>query len=160
MGQSVGRISCPRCGANNFDTVSVCWKCQLALQPASFPPAASVAAATGSHQAQEYRPPQAAPPPTSGDPGVARRAAIAFALTLPFISLPVGWTFMMMDDHRRQAVGRVCVIWSCIALLFHILLMFVAAQSLVPALQAMVGIAAKAAAQPQSPNLGGGNSGL
>jgi hypothetical protein len=54
-----------------------------------------------------------------GDPGTAKRAALLLAFTLPFIGLPVGWIFMMMEDYRRQAIGRFCVLWSCIALLVH-----------------------------------------
>jgi hypothetical protein len=98
-----------------------------------------------------------APPPATGDFGVAKRAAIAFALTLPFISLPVGWTFMMIEDHRRQAIGRICVIWSCVALFFHLLLMFVAAQSLTPLLQTLVTTATKAAASQQGAGAGNGS---
>jgi hypothetical protein len=97
------------------------------------------------------------PAPTTGDYGVARRAAIVFALTLPFISLPVGWTFMMIEDHRRQAIGRICVYWSLAALLFHLLLGFVAAQAVGPYLTAAITMVGKAAAQPPGRDAGGGN---
>lgn len=93
---------------------------------------------------------------TGGDPGVARRAAIALALTLPFIGLPVGWVFMMIEDERKQAIGRVCAVWSCISLVLQLMLMFAAAQSLGPVLQAAVRIGAKAAQQNQSSDLPGG----
>jgi hypothetical protein len=65
-------------------------------------------------------------PPTAptGDPGTAQRAAIWLALTIPWVGLPVGWVFMMIEDSRKQAIGRTCVFWSCIALVFHLLLMF------------------------------------
>jgi hypothetical protein len=101
-----------------------------------------------------------ASPPAAGDFGVAKRAAIAFALTLPFISLPVGWTFMMIEDHRRQAIGRICVIWSCIALFFHLLLMFVAAQSITPFLQTILATATKAATQSQGGGAAGTGAGM
>jgi hypothetical protein len=94
-------------------------------------------------------PPAYTPTQSTGDFGVARRAAIAFALTLPFISLPVGWTFMMIEDHRRQAIGRICVIWSLVALFFHLLLGFVAAQAIGPYLTSVITMVGKAAAQPQ-----------
>ncbi len=100
------------------------------------------------------------PAPASGDFGVARRAAIWFALTLPFISLPVGWTFMMIEDHRRQAIGRICVVWSCIALIFHLLLGFIAMQSVVPYLQAVVGTATKMIPQSQGSDLKGSGTGM
>ena len=31
MAQRSGRINCPRCQSNNFDTVTVCWKCGASL---------------------------------------------------------------------------------------------------------------------------------
>jgi hypothetical protein len=65
---------------------------------------------------------------TPGDPGSARRAAIALALTFPWIGLPVGWIFMMIEDARKQAIGRICAVWSLFALIFHLLLMFALTQ--------------------------------
>lgn len=143
-----GRVTCPRCGTNNFDTVTMCWKCGTSLQAGGSPPIGNVAS--------PLSPPSAAPmgyvSPASaverpgqssvayanagsdGDPGVAQRAAILLALVIPFVGLPVGWIFMMIEDRRKQAIGRVCVTWSIIALLLHILLMFVLSMAAVPAL--------------------------
>jgi len=160
MAQRAGRITCPRCGANNFDTVSVCWKCQLPLQTAAG--ASAYGAPQMLQQGQERAMPPAAaqvPTPSTGDFGVARRAAIWFALTLPFISLPVGWTFMMIEDHRRQAIGRICVVWSCISLIFQLLLGFIMMQSVVPYLQAIVGTATKMLPQSPGRDIGGNGSG-
>jgi hypothetical protein len=164
MAQRAGRITCPRCGANNFDTVTVCWKCQLPLNQGAVPTATSaMPPAPMSPMApftqERVMPPAPAysPPPSMGDSGVARRAAIVFALTLPFISLPVGWTFMMIEDHRRQAIGRICVYWSLAALFFHLLLGFVAAQAIGPYLNTAITMAAKAAAPSQGRDMSGGN---
>ncbi|MCS6777244.1 MAG: hypothetical protein NZ557_11950, partial [Chthonomonadaceae bacterium] len=68
--------------------------------------------------------------PGDADPAAARRAAIALALTLPWLGLPVGWICMMTGNYRQQAIGRLCATWSLIALIFHLMLTFVAAQSL------------------------------
>jgi len=57
---------------------------------------------------------------TAGDPDVANRAAVWLAITLPFIGLPAGWLFMMVEDQRKQRVGRICVMWSLAALVFHL----------------------------------------
>jgi hypothetical protein len=57
---------------------------------------------------------------SAGDPNTANRAAVWLALTLPFIGLPAGWLFMMVEDQKKQRVGRICVTWSLIALVFHI----------------------------------------
>jgi hypothetical protein len=160
MAQRAGRISCPRCGANNFDTVTSCWKCgtplsaggsAMATPPVSGGapyPAGRAAAPTaiygqneGNPYAAERAQPSApayapvgsysyTPSGAAGDPGVAKRAAIALALTLPWIGLPIGWVFMMIEDERKQAIGRICAVWSTIALVFHLLLMYVAMQSL------------------------------
>src|SRR5947209_8653207 len=137
MAQTAGRLSCPRCGANNFESVSACWKCGAALSgassmsaPLTMPPMAS---APIERQPQQYSAPayagQQFAPAATGDSGVAKRAAIALALVIPWVGLPVGWVFMMIEDSRKQAVGRVCVVWSTIALVFHLLLMFAFAQS-------------------------------
>lgn len=143
MAQRAGRVTCPRCGANNFDTVTSCWKCgapvgagggaQAAPMPApQAMPAGSAPASPPAAYQQERAPAYSQPPvsypaPTAvptGDPGVARRAAIALALTIPFVGLPVGWVFMMIQDREKQAIGRVCAIWSMIALVLHLFLTY------------------------------------
>lgn len=169
MAQHTGRLTCPRCGANNFDTVSVCWKCAAPLadppqvQPirmaAPIQPTVAIERPVSAYTpALAYVP--AAPayaPSVDGDLGVARRAAILLALTLPWIGLPVGWVFMMIEDSRKQAIGRVCAAWSMIALVFHLLLMFVAAQSLGGMLKMALDVVAKSAAQGSSRDAGGGS---
>ncbi len=120
------RVTCPRCGANNFDTSHACWKCGAPL-------VSPVGTATESRRVyrETFRSSEQMGPRSTveGDPGVARRAAIGLALVVPWIGLPVGWIFMMIEDGRRQAVGRVCVVWSIAALILHLLLMVVAAQA-------------------------------
>jgi hypothetical protein len=161
MAQRAGRLTCPRCGANNFDTVTACWKCSAPLSAGSAAPAAAMPA---SPYAPPERAPMAAPimspavhyPVPAGDSGVARRAAIALALTFPWLGLPVGWIFMMIEDRSRQAIGRVCVIWSMIALVFHLLLMFVAMQSVRTVLMSTLDILKSV---QQSQNEGGGGMG-
>lgn len=143
MAQRAGRLTCPKCGANNFDTVSACWKCGAVLNQGATPMSVTqVVTPTG------YTPERAQPPPlaypvgpvqpaggayapqaVSGDPNVAKRAAILLALTIPWIGLPVGWIFMMIEDHRKQSIGRICAAWSVVALLFHIVLMTWATQA-------------------------------
>jgi hypothetical protein len=59
-------------------------------------------------------------PQAVGDTGVARRAALLLGLTIPFIGLPVGWIFMMIEDRSKQAVGRWCVTWSVVGLVLHL----------------------------------------
>jgi hypothetical protein len=69
------------------------------------------------------------PVATTGNSAMAKRAAIALALTIPFLGLPIGWAFMMIEDSRRQAIGRFCVNWSLIGLVLHLFLMYLGMQA-------------------------------
>ncbi|MCW3054197.1 MAG: hypothetical protein JWN14_3367 [Chthonomonadales bacterium] len=128
MAQRTGRVSCSRCGANNFDTVTACWKCGTALSsaPVSMPVMASAAPMAGERPAPVFM-----PPVPSGNPALAKRAALALALTIPFLGLPIGWAFMMIEDTRRQAIGRFCVNWSLVGLVLHLFLSYLGMQALV-----------------------------
>lgn len=155
MAQRAGRTVCPRCGANNFDHVATCWKCGVPLTASGMSPAPAPPPGGPTRDAYraEARPemrqeaPGHAPPSyplsSAGDSGVARRAAIALALTLPWIGLPVGWVFMMIEDSRKQSIGRLCATWSMVALVFHLLLMFALGQSAVGLIREAAEIAAK-----------------
>ena len=106
-GGSGGRVSCTRCGANNFDTVTACWKCGESL-------GAGHSAAPGYAGA----PSQGASAADAGTPG---RAALWLGLLFPYFGLPIGLAFMMCDDRRRQEVGRICILWSGISMVAHVL---------------------------------------
>lgn len=121
MAQQAGRILCPRCGANNFDSVPACWKCgaQLKATAAAPPyvmPDPVLRASPERSAAWADSTPQA-------DPAAARRAALALAISLPWIGLPVGWIFMMIEDPRRQAIGRYCALWSGVSMLIQCILL-------------------------------------
>ena len=166
MAQRAGRLTCPRCGANNFDTVTSCWKCGAPVGAAGMAPSApapTVNTPAPTAYVQERAPAaysQPAPmsytapaPAITGDSGVARRAAIALALTIPFVGLPVGWVFMMIEDRNKQAIGRVCAVWSMIGLVLHLILTYFMVQGTVKMLgsllpQVMAGAAASRRASP------------
>ena len=182
MVQRAGRVTCPKCGANNFDTVTTCYRCNASLisgaQPSGggqggiataperggrpVPMNAPLPPAMNAPGQAPMMPPAPAYMPDyggggGGDPGVARRAAVMLALTIPWLGLPVGWAFMMMEDRKRQAIGRYCVNWSLIALVFHLLLSFVFVQSLSSYLPMILGMT-KALQQKQNapqPDMGG-----
>src|ERR1700722_7616081 len=122
--QHSGRITCPKCGANNFETVTACWKCSAPLASGAAPAAVyPVGQVSTSYYTPERTPSQTpAPLQMVGDPNVANRAAILLAITIPWIGLPAGWLFMMVEDQRKQRVGRLCANWSLIALVVHLLL--------------------------------------
>lgn len=138
MASRSGRLVCPRCGTNNFDTVSVCWKCAAPLGAAALPAAGIPQAAPfpqnvpSAYGNREYAPPPAAlpmaaayPMAPTGSRSVAVRAALALAITIPWIGLPVGWAFMMVEDRQRQSIGRLCATVSLISLFVHLFLMAV-----------------------------------
>jgi hypothetical protein len=155
MAQRAGRITCPRCGANNFDTVTSCWKCGAPVGSAASAPAmpmtapvAGIPAIPPSYgQERAPLPIPYSPPAPSGDANMARRAAVLLALTIPFIGLPVGWIFMMIEDRNKQAVGRLCATWSLIGLLLHLVVTYVMVQNSVPLLLRMLGPVMEGAAR-------------
>ena len=166
MAQRAGRITCPRCGANNFDTVTSCWKCGSPVGAAGMTPAAPMPAAPAPVAPQASYPQERAPVPASysqpapvpypaavsGDTGVARRAALALALTIPFIGLPVGWIFMMIEDRNKQAVGRWCAMWSMIGLVLHLGLTYLMFQQAVPFMTRLLLPAVEAASRRGAPS--------
>ena len=119
MTQSAGRRTCNRCGANNFDTVTACWKCGAPLASGAVSKPVQPAYAPERPIAPAYTAPAVAGY-ADGDTAMANRAAVFLALTLPFIGLPVGWIFMMIEERRKQAVGRLCATRSLIALVLHL----------------------------------------
>ncbi|GDX41269.1 hypothetical protein LBMAG21_15610 [Armatimonadota bacterium] len=130
---NTGRWTCSRCGSNNFDTVAQCWKCN-SLKVGGATAVAPMTSAPPPMMTQERAMPATAFPmnlsiPSGGDPAVAKRAAILLALTVPYFGLPIGWAFMMVEDYRKQAIGRFCVWWSCIGLLIHLVFGFIALQA-------------------------------
>ena len=144
MAQRAGRITCPRCGANNFDTVTSCWKCGAPVGAASLSASMqtplSAAATIPSPYVQERSPASVVytPQASNGDSGVARRAAVALGLTIPFVGLPVGWIFMMIEDRNKQAIGRWCATWSMIGLVLHLFVTWFMIQQSVPFMMTML----------------------
>jgi hypothetical protein len=67
----------------------------------------------------------ASAPPRSGVSPAALRAALWLGLLMPYVGLPVGLVFMMLDDESRYEAGRACVLWSCVSLIAHFIVMAV-----------------------------------
>ncbi|MDX1933431.1 MAG: hypothetical protein SFU56_12550 [Capsulimonadales bacterium] len=125
MAATAGRAICPRCGANNFSTQAACWKCGTSLTgagaaprpPASAPP--SVAPAGPANPAPTPVPYAATA--DAPDPAVALWAAVALALLFPFVAVPVGIVFLMLDDRRKAELGRATILWGVISSVAHLL---------------------------------------
>ncbi|HLJ55047.1 MAG TPA: hypothetical protein VKT77_08390 [Chthonomonadaceae bacterium] len=161
MAQRAGRIACPRCGANNFDTVTSCWKCgapvgsngiAAPMQPVTAgtapvaQPAPYAQERLASQAAYSQPAPAAYSPAPAGDHSAAKRAAVAFALTIPFLALPVGWVFVMLEDRQKQAIGKWCVNWSVLGLVLHTILTYFLVQSSMSYLMRILLMVAGAAA--------------
>ena len=118
MSVSPGRLLCPQCGVNNFDTQAACWKCGAPLK-------------AGATTAPAHRPasPFAAPPPAaraadsappvSVDPTLANVAAFSLALLFPFVAVPAGLIFLMLDDRRKAQIGKLTLVWGILFSLLH-----------------------------------------
>ncbi len=163
---NAGRWTCPRCGSNNFDTVSQCWKCNSSK--AGGANASAPIATPSPHISMQERPMTAPAFPinmgalSGGDPAVAKRAAILLALTVPYFGLPIGWAFMMIEDYRKQAIGRLCVWWSIVGLAIHLVFGFIAMQAGVTVLMKVLVPMLSATQGGKNTELpgGGGNSQL
>ncbi len=142
MTQTGGRISCPKCGANNFDTVSMCWRCQTPLQASSMRPA--VVERPG--QVYQGAAP-AMPMHIGGDMALARRSAVWLAISFPYFGMPIAWAFMMVNDREKQEIGQYCMKWSIVSMVVQSVLLWLACESLIPMIQTMFGGIAHIAAQ-------------
>ena len=154
-----GRLVCPRCGANNFDTQAACWKCGASLAPgaANTSPTPGVA---GNGIPSGVPPSPAAPasvrpysPPV--DPGVAIWSAVALALLFPVVAVPVGIVFLMLDDRRRAEVGRVAILWGVVGTVFHTLVTGILVKQTVAQFMPLIGAATggRLGSAPAEPHL-------
>jgi uncharacterized membrane protein len=87
------RVVCRQCGSNNFATQAACWKCGTALA------AAVSSALTPSPVAASALPAPQAESPT------ALWSSLFLGILFPFIAIPVGFIFLMLDDRRKAQIG-------------------------------------------------------
>jgi len=168
MAQQAGRVVCARCGANNFDTVSACWKCSSPLSAAPVqgyssapivtpnPPPYNPSQATYGTEQLAYR--AATVAHQVGDIAKSNRAAFWLGISMPYFGFPIGLAFMMCDDPRRQEVGRLCILWSLLSGVVHCLLMFVSLLGMREWVMTLAGVALKGASS-RGGGLGGGLGG-
>ncbi len=146
-----GRVVCPQCGVNNFATQAACWRCGASLgggagqtraagTPASDPP---VAAAT------TYR------PAVSIDPAVAAWSAWVLAFLFPFVAVPVGLVFLMLDDRRKAEIGKTTLIAGTIFSLLHLLATWALLQPVIGVARTLGGLSSHTSPPGASAGLGG-----
>ena len=164
------RLTCARCGANNFPSSLTCWQCGTPQNGArisgSGPPPPDTRQALSPEWLPQAAPGQEPPiyspnnymPREPVDPSVADRAAAFLGLFLPFAGLPVGIVFLMFDDARKARLGWIAIIWSTIGTLASVILSIMA---MVPAMSVLKGLmphgGAGAPGMPNIPGLPSGN---
>ena len=105
-GGEAGRVRCLYCGANNFPASAACWQCARPLK--ALPGGASA-------QAEPPAAPAAFGPAirsAAAESALAPKAAAALGLLFPWIGLPVGMVFLMLDDPRKTQLGWLLIGWS------------------------------------------------
>lgn len=145
-----GRITCAKCGANNFETQAACWKCGTSLAAGG----RDLGVGSSSGASSDVRPlsPVAFAPPATVDPSVAHWVGVIGGLLLPICMLPVGLAFLMWDDKRKVEVGRTATIASLVGTLFHAVFTYFAVAGAVGAAMKMLpGAAARTPAAQSEP---------
>jgi hypothetical protein len=55
------------------------------------------------------------------DPAVAHWSAVTLALLFPWVAVPAGLIFLMLDDRRKAQIGKITLAWGLAATLLHLL---------------------------------------
>jgi hypothetical protein len=119
------RVRCLYCGANNFPASPTCWQCGRKLQAARA--GSSPAPSSASPGAREGLVSPALSTPLaqtsfSGvNPALAGKAAAALGLIFPWVGLPVGIVFLMLDDERKVKLGWATIWWSVLGTIVSVL---------------------------------------
>jgi hypothetical protein len=91
-----------------------------------------------------------------GNTAASNRAAFWLGMLFPYFGLPIGLAFMMCDDRRRQEVGRLCILWSILSSVLHLLVGFVSLLGMRQYLAAFFGAAMTGMQRGAGGGLGGG----
>ncbi len=115
-GGDAGRVRCLYCGANNFPASAACWQCSRPLHPMPAPaggpaPQSSPSAAV----------PNIAVRPALAESPLAPKAAAALGMLFPFVGLPAGMIFLMLDDPRKTQLGWLLIGWSAAGTVINVI---------------------------------------
>ncbi|MDQ2801126.1 MAG: hypothetical protein M3Y13_15955 [Armatimonadota bacterium] len=124
-GGDQNRVRCLYCGANNFPASPNCWQCGRKLQAARTGPSAAASASSTAAREDPGLPAFSAPlsaKSLSGvNPALAGKAAAALGLIFPWVGLPVGMVFLMLDDERKVKLGWATIWWSVLGTILSVL---------------------------------------
>ena len=164
-GGDAGRVRCLYCGANNFPASIACWQCSRPLQAMHSAPA-ETSSASG-------LPPGTAPisgaapilgaalRPALTESPLAPKAAAALGLLFPYVGLPAGILFLMLDDPRKTQLGWLLIGWSLAGSVASLLSLAVTLGPLWALLRGMLPHAGGSApASPGLPDMGGDGAGI
>ena len=134
---AAGRVLCPQCGVNNFATQAACWRCGASLAGGG---GASGAAETGRAAAAPHR------PAASVDPALATWSAWILAFLFPFVAVPVGLVFLMLDDRRKAEVGKTTLIAGTVFSLLHLFATWAVLQPVIGVVRTLGGLSGRGVA--------------
>lgn len=124
-GGDAGRVRCLYCGANNFPASVACWQCSRPLRTMPDPANASVQAGPlvpPNNPLSTGTPPLgAAVRPSLTESPLAAKAAAALGMMFPYVGLPAGMIFLMLDDPRKTQLGWLLIGWSLAGTLISII---------------------------------------
>ena len=88
---------------------------------------------------------------------LAPKAAAALGLTFPYVGLPVGIVFLMLDDPRKTQLGWITIGWSIAGSVLNVVALAATVGPLLAALKALAPHGAGGAAPtiPGMPDVGG-----
>lgn len=165
------RVRCLYCGANNFPASPSCWQCGRALQslPASAPsamPASSPAppfsgaggASAGAGASGAGRAASSGANALAVNPALANKSAAALGLMFPYIALPVGMVFLMLDDPRKTQIGWITIGWSVVGSVLNAILFFLTLAPTLAMLKALMPATGHGGGLPGLPSLPGGDA--
>ena len=158
-GGEAGRVRCLYCGANNFPASAACWQCGRPLKAA---PAGGAEPGGSPFPAAPF--PGAATRPAfraASESALAPKAAAAMGLLFPYIGIPVGIVFLMLDDPRKTQLGWMMIGWSVAGTVLNTVAFSVLTAILAPFLKDLLPHAGGApGGLPGTPNLGGDGAGM
>lgn len=123
-GGDPNRVRCLYCGANNFPASPACWQCGRKLQAARTGPSSTASASPAAREdplLPAFSAPLSAKSFTGVNPALAGKAAAALGLIFPWVGLPVGIVFLMLDDERKVKLGWATIWWSVLGTILSVL---------------------------------------
>jgi len=134
---------------NNFATQAACWRCGTSLSGGG----SAISAGPG-RAAPTSNMPAATRPVANVDPAVATWAAWILAFLFPFVAVPVGLVFLMLDDRRRAEIGKTTLVAGTIFSLLHLLATWAMLQPVIGVVRTLGGLSGRTSAGGASPSAG------